>query len=60
MSKRVFPDQQPALKADDYHGNANFVRTLPDVFTDKDVKSLNIEAHVFLTMFPLALGASSG
>lgn len=39
---RSFSDDNLPMKADDYHGLAEYVRTQPDV-TAKDVKSINIE-----------------
>jgi hypothetical protein len=40
--KRSFSDDNLPMKADDYHGLAEYVRTQPDVAT-QGVKSINIE-----------------
>lgn len=42
MAKRSFSDDNIPLKADDYHGLADYVRTQPDI-AQQDVKSVNIE-----------------
>ena len=40
--KRSFSDDNIPMKADDYHGLADYVRTQPDVAA-KGIKSINIE-----------------
>lgn len=42
MAKRNFSAQDTPTKSEDYHGNANYVRSQPDIAA-QGVKSVNIE-----------------
>jgi len=39
---RVFRDEEPKKKAEDYHGSCSYNRTLPNI-KEKGIKSVNIE-----------------